>query len=102
MSGTLPEGCPDPDRVAMTTGVWGSRRPESFEMEVKQADPYSSLIERSASQSNGKPTSQTPPDKTSLVYQDITWKASLEQFCENTSIHGLKQIAEPQPFTIRR
>ena len=30
------------------------------------------------------------------------WKTEFDEFCQNTSIHGIRQIHEPQPFAIRR
>ena len=30
------------------------------------------------------------------------WHQAWREFCENTTLHGLRQIAEPQPFLIRR
>lgn len=31
-----------------------------------------------------------------------TYRNTLQEFCLNSSIQGLKQVAEPQPYTIRR
>lgn len=30
------------------------------------------------------------------------WRDTLYEYCQDTSIHGLKKITEPQPFPIRR
>ena len=34
--------------------------------------------------------------------EEATWSSELYNFCQNTTIHGLKQITEPTPFTLRR
>ena len=31
-----------------------------------------------------------------------TWKSAWYNFCQDTTVHGLKQITEPQPFRTRR
>ena len=31
-----------------------------------------------------------------------TWKSAWYNFCQDTTVHGLKQITEPQPFCTRR
>lgn len=31
-----------------------------------------------------------------------TWRAAMYDWCQNTTLHGLKQVTEPQPFILRR
>ena len=31
-----------------------------------------------------------------------TWRSAWLQYCTETSLHGLKQVAEQQPFVLRR
>ena len=66
---------------------------------------YKNIVYRMEMSTNVGRKSQWEGDEEKAGTADAmkeNWWNTVQDFSQNTSIHGLRQIMEPQPFTLRR